>query len=309
MPEASAAPRRMLRTRLMGVLRVFIASLPTPAGYFLADRLGDVGFRVARRSRLAAISNMRHVLGPVSMPDLKWAVRQVFHNVTRSYYDLCRAPSLTDAEIDKLVDFDEAGWERVAQLHREGRGVILVSGHFGAFDEITQVITRHGVPITVLVAKMKPAWLSDFITDLRAARGLHTLLVDDEEGRGTNLGALKKSMTILRSGEVLGVVADRNMEQQGVHIPFFGYETVVAPGVAKMALRTRAAVVVSFCTRLPGGRYSVIFDEPIEPVGSASNEEDIRNLLMKIFARFEYHIGRTPEQWILLQPVWPLRAH
>ncbi len=211
---------------------------------------------------------------------------------------------MTDGEIDRTVEFDEAGWQRLMDAHNAGRGIVLVTAHFGAFDMITQVISKREVPVTFLVAQVKPAWLSDFITDLRGARGMGLLLVDQEESGGVNLGALKKSIQLLRNGAVLGVVADRNTEARGLTISFFGYDTLVAPGVAKMALRTRSVVVTGFCHRMRGNRYKVEFDEPIEPGGSASNDEDVRALLREIFGRIESHIGRDPEQWVLLQPVW-----
>gem|GEM_PF-1304934 len=301
--EEVARPRHT-RTRLMGVLRVFVGRIPPFVGNFVADRFGDVVYRFAGKSRRAAISNMSHVMGNASKSDLKNAVHWVFRNVMRNYYDLCRAPDMKDAEIDRTVDFDEVGWERLMAHHNAGRGVVLVTAHFGAFDMITQVISRRGVPVTFLVAQVKPAWLSDFITDLRGARGMGLLLVDQEEGGGLNLGALKRSIELLRKGEVLGVVGDRNTEARGIRLPFFGHDTLVAPGVAKIALRTRSVVVPGFCHRMKGNRYKVEFEAPIEPAGSASNEEDVKALLRRIFGCFEAHIGRNPDQWVLLQPVW-----
>lgn len=302
---ADAARPRHFRTRMMGVLRVLIAAIHPIIAHWIADRIGDAVMLFAAKSRRAAINNMHHVLGPVPRDVLRRNARGVFRNLMRSYFDLCRAPSLSNEQIDKMVDFDEKGWQRVVDLHRQGKSIILVSGHYGAFDEITHVISRRGLPLTVLIAQIKPAWLSDFITQLRAARGLKMVLVSEEEGHSLNLAALKESIQLLRRGELLGVIADRNLEERGVAIPFFGEEAVMASGVAKMALRTKSTIITSFCTRLPRKRYSVVFDEPIEPVGSASNDEDIRNLLIKIFARFEHYISRNPDQWLLLQPVWP----
>ena len=57
--------------------------------------------------------------------------------------------------------------------------------------------------------------------------------------------------------------------------------------------------------RLNNYRFSVTFNEPIEPEGSASNPDDIRAFLTKIFAGLEAHIRVNPEQWVLLQHVWP----
>ncbi len=299
-----------IRTRLMGVLRIFIGRLPPSAGNFLADRVGDVVYHAARKSRRNAISNMRHVLGPnTPKPRLKKVVRGVFHNVMRNYYDLARAPDTSNEEIDRIVDFDWEGWKRVTDLQEKKVGVILVTAHFGSFDMMTQVINRRGLPLTVLIARIKPAWLSDFVTQLRGTRGLDLIEVEEEEQSKLNFGALKKCVSILRSGGMLGVVADRNIEPNGVHIKFFGYDTVVAAGVAKMAIRSKAVVFPSLCYRLPGNRYSLIFTEPIVPPNTGSADQDTRTLLTQIFSRFEHHIARNPEQWVILQPVWkPLRA-
>lgn len=288
----------------MGVVRVIVGGLPPLIGNRVADLAGDLTYHVAPRSRRAAISNLGHVMRPVSKERLKQAVHGVFHNVMRSYYDLCRAPNLSNDELDCSVDFDYEGWQRVLDLHQQKRGVVLASAHFGAFDMIGQVIGRRGADMRIMIAQVKPAWLSDFISALRVNRGVKAFLVDAEEGSGLNLAALKDTIKFLRGGGVLGVMVDRNLEKEGVPIPFFGCDAVVASGVAKMAFRTRSAVVVCICKRLPGNRYAVTFDLPIEPTGSATNPEDIKSLLKEIFARLEHHISLSPEQWVLLQPVW-----
>src|SRR5207249_11023502 len=132
---------------------------------------------------------------------------------------------------------------RVLALHEQKRGVILVTAHFGSFDMMTQVITRRGLPLAALIARVKPAWLSDFVTSLRGARGIDMLLVGEEEAGALNLGALKRCVQILRSGGTVGMIADRNLEAHGVPIRFFGKETLVASGVAKMAIRTRSVII------------------------------------------------------------------
>jgi len=279
--------------------------MPPTLGNLLADRGGDVVYFAAGKSRRNAISNMRHVLGPnAPRRRMKKVVRCIFRNVMRNYYDLCRAPSTSDEEIDTIVDFDWEGWKKVTEYQEKKIGVILVTAHFGSFDMMTQVISRRGLPLTVLIARIKPAWLSDFVTGLRGTRGLDLLEVEEEEESKLNLGALKQSMMTLRKGGMLGVVADRNLEPSGVHIQFFGHDTVVAAGVAKMALRSKAVVIPSLCYRLPGNRYSLVFTEPIPPPNTGSSQEDVKELLTSIFARFEYHIARNPEQWVILQRVW-----
>jgi len=288
----------------MGVVRFIVGGLPPFIGNHAADLAGEVAYRVAPRSRRAAISNLSHVMRGAPRAKLKRAVRHVFHHVMRNYYDLCRAPNLSHEQLDNSVVFDNEGWAKLLEYTRAKRGVVLVSAHFGTFDMIGQVIARRGADVRILIAQVKPAWLSDWISDLRLHGGVQAYRVDAEEGSGLNLAALKQSITFLRGGGVLGVMADRNLEAEGMVIPFFGSPALVATGGAKIALRTRSAVVICSCKRLPGNRYGVTFDEPIEPTGSATNKEDIQALLRQIFSQLERHISETPEQWVLLQSVW-----
>ncbi len=151
--EKDAAKRRRgFRARLIRVARVFIARIPPSIGHPTAAVLGELAYRFARRSRQAAINNLGHAMGPISRRALKKAVRHVFHNVMRNYYELARSPDMTDGDIDRMVDFDEKGWQRISELHNNGRGVLMASGHFGSFDMVTQVLARHGFPVTALAA-------------------------------------------------------------------------------------------------------------------------------------------------------------
>ncbi len=141
----------------MGVARIFIARIPLPIGNLIADRLGDVVYYFAGKSRRAAMGNLRCVMKGAPRSKLQKAVHGVFRNVMRNYFDLCRAPNLTDEQIDRLTAFDEVGWQRMLDLHEQGRGIVLVTAHFGAFDMITQVIARRGLLISGIVAQVRPA--------------------------------------------------------------------------------------------------------------------------------------------------------
>ena len=94
---------------MMKVARIFIARIPPPLGHLVAAVMGELVYRFASKSRVATISNIGHVMGHIHGPtpkrELKKAVRHVFHNVMRNYYELCRAPDMTDADIDRMIRF------------------------------------------------------------------------------------------------------------------------------------------------------------------------------------------------------------
>ena len=85
-------------------------------------------------------------------------------------------------------------------------------------------------------------------------------------------------------------------------LPVWAYPLVFGATLAAALVLTPVALGIA--RRLNNYRFNLTFEEPIEPVGSATNEEDVRALLTQLFARLEYHIAKNPEQWVLLQPVW-----
>ena len=78
----------------------------------------------------------------------------------------------------------------------------------------------------------------------------------------------------------------------------------MAAGMAKMALRSKVPVVAAFCHRY-GRRYVVEFEPPVYPPAEGTEEERLAQLTREVFSLYEKHIGQHPEQWVLLQPVWP----
>jgi len=290
----------MTIVRALRFVQWIVERLPVDAGNWVADRLGDLAWMLAGRSRCAARSNMRHVLGPqVSERVIRRVAHQVFRNAARNYYDLLRVGRLSDADLDRIVDFDHESLAMVQQLAAEGKGVLMVSAHWGAFDMVTQVLERRGLSIMFLVARFRPPAIAEFLTALRGQRGSEFVMIDD------GLATLKKVMQALRGGRLVGMMPDRNMDRSGVVIPFFGDDTVVATGLAKMALRGHTVVVPGFCYRVKKNRYSVFFTPPIYAPREGDEPSKVATLTRAVFSVIEQQIARDPTQWTLLQPVWP----
>jgi Kdo2-lipid IVA lauroyltransferase/acyltransferase len=123
----------------------------------------------------------------------------------------------------------------------------------------------------------------------------------DDFGRGL-LGAMKK-------GEVVGILMDTNMTPpQGVFVDFFGIPACTASGLARIALRTDAAVVPTFTIWDSVLRkYRLRFDPAVELVRTGDDDADaVANT--QTFARItEEYIRKYPEQWLWVHRRWKTR--
>ena len=132
--------------------------------------------------------------------------------------------------------------------------------------------------------------------------GYKVLLVDKGDFVRGLLSAMNK-------GEVVGILMDTNMTPpQGIFVNFFGIPACTASGLARIALRTGAAVVPGFTIWDPALRkYRLRFDPVVTLVRSDDNEADI-TANTQIFTKIiEDYVRRYPNQWLWVHRRWKTR--
>lgn len=286
---------------ILRVCRWLVARLPVWLGRWLACRAGDLAYYLATHGRRAAISNMQHVLGPAATwRQVRRAAHLVFQNVALDYYDMLRVPDLSDEALRREVIFDEAGFKEIRPLINDGRSLIMLSAHYGAIDMAGRILQAHGWKVALLADQVGSNRLFQFIRSVREKSGAEML--PHEEG----VGMLRRLILTLRAGRTVGVLADRNISVEGnsgVRVLFFGEDTIMSSAVARLALRSKALIIPCFCYR-EGRKYIVQIEPPITPTVTDHPQLDIETLTRKVAAVYEKYIGRHPEQWLLLSPVW-----
>ncbi len=116
-------------------------------------------------------------------------------------------------------------------------------------------------------------------------------------------------LAAMRAGEVVGILMDTNMTPpQGVFVNFFGVPAYTASGLARIALRTDAAVVPTFTTWDRAlKKYVLRFDPALELVRTGDHEADIVANTALFTGVIESYIRRYPDQWLWLHRRWKTR--
>lgn len=144
-----------------------------------------------------------------------------------------------------LVRGSVAGEDLLASAVRQGRGVILLTPHLGAW-EMAGLYYSSRYPLTILY---RPSRL-----------GLDALSC---QGRGrlggkvvaTDPSGVRALLAALRNGEVLGILPDQDPgAENGVFVPFFGILASTMTLVSRLALKTGAPVFLTWAERLPHGQ-------------------------------------------------------
>ena len=140
----------------------------------------------------------------------------------------------------------------------------------------------------------------DYVNGIRCLHG-NRVLHKDDFARGL--------LTAMRTGETVGILMDTNMTPpQGIFVDFFGIPACTASGLARIALRTDAAVVPGFTIwdeRM--GKYRLRFDPALELIRTGNLEADIVANTQRFTNVIEDYVRKYPEQWLWVHRRWKTR--
>ena len=181
-----------------------------------------------------------------------------------------------------------------------GRGVLVVTGHLGAWELSSFFHSLAGYPMALVIRRLDNPLLDAYVNRIRCLHG-NRVIHKDDFARGL--------LTAMTQGETVGVLMDTNMTPpQGVFVPFFGVPACTAAGVARVAQRTGAAVLPGFLLWSEPERMYVLHfgaEIPIQRSGDAA--ADTLENTARATQAIEAYVRRYPEQWLWLHRRWKTR--
>jgi KDO2-lipid IV(A) lauroyltransferase len=240
---------------------------------------------------------MRRVLGPRPDPlEVRRQVRNVFRNYARYMVELLALPHVKPEEVRRK--FQVYGLEHLDEGLREGRGVVMVTAHVGNWDMAGVLLASQGYPVTVIHDTLKPERWNKRVQGIRELIGMRLIPVES---------GVRQMLRALRQNEILAILIDRPMIEQGVLVRFFGADTRVPGGAARLALRTGSALVCAATVRR-GDRFEATVSPAIEIEPTGDPEHDVRLLTQRIMTWLETQIRQHPDQWYMFRNMWPEAA-
>lgn len=274
------------------------AWLPERLAYALARVAGVAIYYLVRERREILISNQRRLIPTASRRAIARNARRASITVAKNYYDLFRLPAMTREQI--LAYFDGQGLEHLQRAHARGKGVIVVAPHMGSYSLVPSYVSCLGYPTVAVVERIRDARLHAYFVGLRAQHNLQILTTGPEDVRNI--------LKALRGGAVVLMVSDRNVGTSSDDVMFFGERTLLPAGPGLVARRTGAALLPAYSYRTDNRRsVGVALPEMHLPERGGTPEERRHADTQAVAQQLEAMILRAPDQWAVLQPVWPPR--
>lgn len=265
-------------------------------GYWLFTRLGDLLFLFTAQQQTTYFYNLRRVLGDDATPaQMNVIARRAFHNLLKNYFDLLGGHALSKDRIRaRLADLH--GFEHIENALKQGKGVIVGSAHFGAWDLVINLAAAYlDAHVVVPNERLKPEKLFQYILSLRNSHGIEVVPIDV---------APRALIKALRAGQIAGFAFDRDITKTGPFVNFLGRPTQMPNGAVQLALKYGAPVIIAFCVRLPDNRSEVFIEPPLQFAKSGDAQRDLREGVQKLADVMERYIRQYPDQWLMFQKIW-----
>jgi Kdo2-lipid IVA lauroyltransferase/acyltransferase len=281
--------------RILLILFMAVRIVPNPLLPGLGNRLGDALFFASAKLRRVTLKNLRQVFeSEWSEEQIRCVARQVFRNFGQTAVEFVCLPRMSREELRSRVRID--GLEHLKQALKAGKGVILISAHYGNWELMGARIAQEGVGMNVLARAADDGLTDRIVNDIRDAGGYRVF------ARG---GSLMPVLRCLRQNEAVGMLIDQNF-RTGIFVDFFGRPAATASGAAEIALRTGATVLSAFVERQEDDTHLAVLS-PLEIERTGDHERDVVAVTQYFTKVIEDAVRRRPDQWMWFHDRWKFR--
>jgi Kdo2-lipid IVA lauroyltransferase/acyltransferase len=275
-----------------------MAVLPRRAARFAGAVLGAVAWLILPRLRRTGLRNLELAWPTMPAAERQRLLRRLYRSLGWQLAEFCQMRKYTRANTGNLARYE--GLEHYLAARDRGAGVLIVTAHLGAWELSSFWHSLMGYPMTMVIRRLDNPRVDALVNGIRCLHG-NKVVHKDDFARGL--------LVAMRRGETVGILMDTNMTPpQGVFVPFFGVAACTASGLARVALRTGAAVLPGFMVWEPGeGKYVLRFAPEIPLAASGDDERDILENTARFTAAIEEAIRRSPDQWLWVHRRWKTR--
>ena len=286
--------RFALESATLGAFKVLALVIPRSLFLRMGRSVGALVAALDQRHLAIAKDNLGRSFPDWTDEQVDRTARGVWIHFGGVMFDLVRILARGPGSVDPLVTIE--GREHAEAAHRSPHGVVLITGHFGNWETHGIVHAKHFGSIGVVARPLDNPTLDHAMTALRESAGNE--VIEKEH-------AMIRSMRRLKAAQGVAFVVDQNVqEKEGIFVNFFGRPACTTPFAAKLALKTGAMVLPCRAVMMPGFRYRVIYDAPIDPADFGEGDTAVEALTQAMMNTTEAWIRANPDQWLWMHRRW-----
>jgi KDO2-lipid IV(A) lauroyltransferase len=275
-----------------------LRALPLERAVRFGAALGSLAMAVDRVNRQIAMRNLA-IAFPEKADAARLAIlRNTYRNFGRMAAEWVHCFDLNPGNIERYVSYEgREHWDEAIR-RSDGRGILVLTGHFGNFELLSAGHSIHGNRIAIVQRPNRNPIIDRAVAARRQRYGNLTV---------SRKGAGREILHLLRDNWMVAVPLDLDV-RHGVFVDFFSLKASTSDALARIAIATRAPVLPAFMVREgTSTRHRITILPPIEAVRGADREETVRAYTQQFTSIMEFMIRRYPEHWNWIHRRWKTR--
>ncbi|MDR3112353.1 MAG: lysophospholipid acyltransferase family protein [Elusimicrobiota bacterium] len=266
---------------------------------FLSLFFGKVAYYCSYSAAKIAVKNLQKTFPNKSKKEIVKIAKTVFVNQARNFFELANFPRINLGFLQSISSVENKNLIEIAL--QKGKGLLFVSAHTGNWEITAAAVAALGLPVNVVAKKIYIDGLNDMLVKYRESKNVKVILKDAKDtGR--------KLLRALKNGEIIAMLIDQDTEVSGVFVDFFGQKAWTPSGLAVLALKTGAEVLVGVDQRIGRYNHKTIIYGPVKIETTGNVEIDVVTLTQKATSILEEHIRICPEQWVWFHKRWKTQS-
>ncbi len=260
---------------------------------------GTLMYRFLPIRRKVILENLRRVFGDaVPETEIVSLARAHYAHLWRLFGEFLRFRWMSQAQKSATVRVENV--DVVAAALARGKGILVLTGHFGNFEVATVAGLSHFPQmrdrIHFVRRAIKPRWLDALVTRRFQRSGFGVM---------SKRGSLDAILDRLAAGDMVVFPFDQHASPpDGIESEFFGHPAWTFKSLAIIALATGAPVLPAAGWREADGKHVLRFEEPVALIETDNVNEEIRANTRAFNAALERLVLRHPEQWFWVHRRW-----
>jgi Kdo2-lipid IVA lauroyltransferase/acyltransferase len=290
--------RKRLEFLVVWIVVKLLGLPPRGVARAIGALVGQVALLFTPRLRHAGHLNLQLAFPQKAEAEREQILRKLYRNLGWLLAEFCQMPRYSPEMTRSFIRYE--GLEHYLAAREHGKGVLVLTGHLGAWELSSFYHSLMGYPMSVVIRRLDNPLVDDLVNHIRCLHG-NQVLHKDDFARGL--------LAAMRRGETVGILMDTNMTPpQGAFVDFFGHLACTGSGMARVAIKTGAQVLPGFLLwEEATQQYVLRFGAPLTLPISDDVEADTLAHTALFTKVIEDYIRQYPDQWLWVHRRWKTR--
>lgn len=283
---------------LLRLIHMTMHAWPISLNLLIARGIGDLLFCLDAKHRKRALANLAR-----SFPDMPESVRrrharESMRQLLCLFVEVIFTPRLIRLEsFAKYIQLNR--FEQTLRLMlTPGRGLILLTGHYGNWEVLGYVLATLGFETTSVARPLDNPYINAFLLGVREKQGQRII---------AKKGATDDVTETLERGGMVAFIADQDAGKKGMFVDFFGRKASTYKSIGLLAMRYEVPVVIGYARRVGDFRFACGTQDIIYPEDWKNEADPLRYITQRYTKAIEDSIRADPGQYLWVHRRWKTR--